>query len=93
MPTTSTPLSPRRLGRVIRVGLVLVAFGAICGVAMAAFNLGFMHGTAMAAVALVLYSVPAALLDWPRITLSDGFELLSAIVRAVVGFFKSLFDW
>ena len=77
----------------LRLGLVLVAFGAICAIGMAAFNLGMMHGAATAAGALVIYSVPATLFDWPRITLADVFELLSGIVRAIVGFFASLFDW
>lgn len=93
MPTTDMQSSRRRVGRVIRLGLVLTAFGAICAVAMTAFNLGFIQGTAAATVALVIYSVPAALFDWPRITLSDVIELLSAFVGAIVEFFKSLFDW
>ena len=37
--------------------------------------------------------VAAALFDWPRITLGDVTELLSAFVGAIVEFFKSLFDW
>jgi hypothetical protein len=68
-------------------------FSGICAVAMTAFNLGFTHGTAARALGVVVYSVPATLFDWPRITFSDVIELISAAVSAVVEFFKSLFDW
>jgi hypothetical protein len=58
-----------------------------------AFNVGFMQGAATAGVALVVYSVPATLFDWPRITLTDVLDLLAGIVGAVADFFKSLFGW
>ena len=93
MPTRDTRLPPRRAGRVLRLGLILAAFSGICAVAMTAFNLGFTHGTTAGALAVVIYSVPATLFDWPRITFSDVIELLSAAVSAVVEFLKSLFDW
>jgi len=93
MPARDMRLLPRRAGRVLRLGLVLAVFTAICAVAMTAFNLGFTHGTAAGALGVVIYSVPATLFDWPRITFSDVVELLSAAVSAVVEFFKSLFDW
>ena len=93
MPTRDTRLPPRGAGRVLRLGLVLAVFSVICAVAMTAFNLGFTYGTAAGAFGVVVYSVPATLLDWPRITLRDVMDLISAAVSAVVNFFKSLFDW
>jgi hypothetical protein len=60
---------------------------------MAAFNLGLLHGASVAGVALVIYSGPATYFDWPRVTLTDVIDLLSGIVRGIVGFLASLFDW
>ena len=93
MPTTSTQAPRPRGARLIRLGVVLVGFGAVCAITMGAFDLGFMYGTATAVGALVIYSVPATLFDWPRITLTDVVELLCGIASAIVGFFASLFDW
>jgi len=93
MPTKDMRLPHRGAGRVLRLGLALALFSAICAVAMTSFNLGFTHGTAAGAVGVVIYSVPATLFDWPRITFSDVIDLLSAAVSAVVEFFESLFDW
>lgn len=77
----------------LRLAVIVTAFGAICAIAVAAFNLGAAHSAGTAVVALLIYAVPAAVFDWPRITLSDVFELLSAAVGALVEFIKSLFDW
>lgn len=89
---STEPKTPRPRG-LVRIGGVLLVFGTLCAVAMSAFNLGLAHGMATAGVALVIYSIPAAIFDWPRITLSDLFDVLSAAVSAIVGFVSSLFDW
>ena len=88
---TESPRPPTAL--FLRIGAILIIFGVICAIAMAAFNLGAVHGAASAAAALVIYSVPAALFDWPRISLTEFVELLSALAAAVVRFVASLFDW
>jgi hypothetical protein len=59
---------------------------------MAAFKLGVMHGVGTSVVAVVIYSVPATLFDWPRITLAD-LASWSATLARDRGFFASLFDW
>ena len=89
----STQPPHRRGARVLRPGIVLIAFGGICAVIMAAFDLGVMHGAAAPAGVLVIYSVPATLFNWPRITLAVIAELLCGIARAVASFFAALFDW
>jgi hypothetical protein len=71
--------------------LVLLAF--VWATAMAAFDLGFVQGAATVGSVLILYSVPATLFDWPRITLADALDLLAGIVGAITDFIKSLFGW
>jgi hypothetical protein len=93
MSITSKRPPRRRAARLIRLGVLLVVFGAICGTLMTAFNIGVMHGAGTSVVAVAIYSVPATLFDWPRITLADFVELVCDIWRAIVGFFASLFDW
>jgi hypothetical protein len=91
MSSSNTERPPTAL--FLRFGAILIICGVICAIAMAVFNLGAMHGAATAAIALVIYSVPAALFDWPRISLTEFVELLCALAAAVVRFVGSLFDW
>lgn len=71
----------------------MVFLGAVWATAMAALDFGFMQGAATAGVVLVIYSVPATLFDWPRITLTDALDLLAGIAGAIIEGIKSLFDW
>jgi hypothetical protein len=93
MSMTSTQPPRRRAARLIRLAVVLVVFGAICATVMTAFNIGVMYGAGTSVVAVVIYSVPATLFDWPRFTLADFVELVCDVWSAIVGFFASLFDW
>ncbi len=81
----------RRRTPLIWLGLIFVLFSTVWAVTMAAFNAGFMQGAATAGAVLVVYSVPATLFDWPRITLTDAFDLLAGIVGGIAEFFRSLF--
>jgi len=92
MQTTSTN-SPRQRTPLIWLGVILVLLGAVWAITMMAFNFGFTQGAATAGVVLVIYSVPATLFDWPRITLADALDLLAGIAGAIVNFVKSLFGW
>jgi uncharacterized membrane protein YeiB len=88
---TESPRPPTAL--FLRFGAILIIFGVVCAIAMAVFDIGAMYGAATGAIALVIYSVPAALFDWPRISLTEVVQLLCALAAAVVRFVGSLFDW
>lgn len=78
---------------------ILLAFGILGGVATLAvqiFQLGVLTGLATACGLLVVYSVPATLFDWPRLSLSDIIAgigaLLVAIFEAICAAVLSIFD-
>lgn len=74
----------------------LLALALLCSfvlVATSAFRLGMMAGLAAAGAGLIVYSVPATIFDWPRLTLEDVIDFFAAILSAIGSFFASLFDW
>ena len=83
----------RRRTPLVWVSMILVLLAFVWATAMAAFDLGFVQGAATAGSVFVLYSIPATLFDWPRITLADALDLLAGIVGAITDFIKSLFGW
>jgi multisubunit Na+/H+ antiporter MnhB subunit len=83
----------RRRTPLVWVSMILVLLAFVWATAMAAFDLGFVQGAATVGSVLILYSVPATLFDWPRITLADALDLLAGIVGAITDFIKSLFGW
>ncbi|HYF56669.1 MAG TPA: hypothetical protein VEA41_20620 [Salinarimonas sp.] len=92
----TSPQNPprRRRGRgFLRLALVVGALYAIAWIAMAAFGLGVSHGLLTGGGALVVYTVPATIFDWPRLTFSDIVDVVTGIWEAVVGFFASILDW
>jgi hypothetical protein len=73
--------------------LLVIALGVgLAALLIDAFQLGVLTGLALAGGGYVVYAVPAALFDWPRLSLGDIGDLLMAIVDAIVGFVTSLFD-
>ncbi len=80
----------RALLKVLAVVLILVGVAALVSTA---FQLGMTQGLATAGGVLVVYAVPATILDWPRLTFEDVISALGAILAAVGTFFLALFDW
>jgi hypothetical protein len=58
-----------------------------------AFEIGFMTGLGATGGALIVYSVPATILDWPRLTWEDVVSTIGAILSAIGSFIASLFGW
>ncbi len=83
----------RRRTPLVWVSVILVLLAFVWATAIAAFDFGFVQGAATAGSVLVLYSLPATLFDWPRITLADALDLLAGIVEVIADFIKSLFGW
>jgi hypothetical protein len=83
---------PPRRRRVLKPLLVLALLGELAAMLVGAFQVGLSAGLALAGGGYVLYAVPAAIFDWPRLSLADIGDFLLAIVDAVVGFFTGLFD-
>jgi hypothetical protein len=83
----------RRRTPLVWVSVILVLLTFVWVTAIAAFDFGFVQGAATAGSVLILYSVPATLFDWPRITLADALDLLAGIVGGIADFIKSLFGW
>jgi hypothetical protein len=66
---------------------------AIAVLAVQAFNGGYAEGLGAGAVVLIIYTVPAMVFDWPRLTFEDIIHALGALVSAIGSFIAGLFDW
>jgi hypothetical protein len=42
---------------------------------------------------LIVYTVPATVFDWPRLTFTDVVEALTGLWSAIVSCIASLLDW
>ena len=74
----------------------VVALTIVAGLTMlvtSAFRLGMNTGFAAAIGAFVVYSVPATIFDWPRLTWEDIMSALGALASAIGAFIRALFDW
>jgi hypothetical protein len=83
---------PARRRSVLKPLLVLALVIGLAALLIDAFQIGILAGLGLAGGGYVVYAVPAALFDWPRLSLGDIGDLLMAIVEAIVGFVTSLFD-
>lgn len=76
-------------------GRALMVLALLCGavlfvlVLVSAFKLGMATALAAAGGGLVLYQVPAAIFDWPRLVLEDIAAFFAALWDGIMGFF----DW
>ena len=84
---------PRRGRSVLRAVLALGVSAGLAGLAIFAFQLGLATGVAAAGSVLIVYAIPATLLDWPRPTFDDVIAAISAVFSAIGSFFSSLLDW
>ena len=84
----------RRRGlAVLALALAIGAVGVVAAITVAAFNWGFTEGVTAGAVMLIVYTVPATVFDWPRLTFTDVVEALIGLWSAIVSCIASLFDW
>lgn len=83
----------RRRRRGMLVFIVLFGLIGVAAAAMSAFHIGMLSGLAVGGGVLVIYTVPATIFDWPRITWEHISAFFAAILAAVGGFFASLFGW
>ncbi len=83
---------PPRRRSLLKPLIVLALVAGLAALLMKALQVGLLAGLALAGGGYVVYAIPAALLDWPRLSLGDIGDFLSAILEAIVGFVTSLFD-
>lgn len=77
----------------LKAGIALLAVAVVTAVAMWAFQIGMAHGLAVAGGGLILYSVPAAIFDWPRLSLTDIVGAALGALSAFAAFLLSLIGW
>ena len=88
------PHPSRRWGRALAAfALAISAIVAIAVLAVQAFNWGLAEGLGAGAVTLVIYTVPATVFDWPRLTFEDIINALGALVSAIGSFIAWFFGW
>jgi len=88
------PHAPRRRGQaLVALTLVMGVIVAIAVLAVQAFNWGLAEGLGAGAVTLVIYTVPATVFDWPRLTFEDIINALGALVSAIGSFIAWFFGW
>jgi hypothetical protein len=83
----------RRALALLAFSLALGALGTVAAITTAAFNWGFAEGMTAGTVMLIVYTVPATVLNWPRLTFTDIVEALIGLWSAIVSCIASLFDW
>jgi hypothetical protein len=94
----STSDAPRRRRPfvLLKLAVFLVVIGGVAALVMSAFKVGLMIGLASAAGGLVVYTIPAAIFDWPRFSLGDIGDffvtIFESIYEAIASFFGSWFD-
>ena len=84
---------PRRRRAVLKVLVALAIVVGITALVTSAFQVGVLTGLGATGGALIVYTVPATIFDWPRLTWEDVVSTIGAVLSAIGAFISALFDW
>ncbi len=81
-----------RLAAFLKIVAVFAVLAGVVSLTQAASEWGVLTGLSAGAAVIVVYSIPAALLGWPHIGLTDVLDFVLGVVDAILSFFAGLFE-